>query len=141
MTVWPLGVRAGFWPTLNLPGWTELTLSSVPDYPWSHEVIVVAGSVLRSFYFLSVCLKVLQEGEARLSTPRRPHVAEAPSVKTDANLPRSWVGRSAPICLQLQTLSKDHTAQFASFVPGTARKILLGWKMGEGKKRTCYFLV
>ena len=140
MTVWPLGVRAGFWPTLNLPGWTELTLSSVPDYPWSQEVIVVAGSVLRSFYFFSVCLKVLQEGEACLSTPRRPHIAEAPSVKTDANLPRSWVGRSAPICLQLQTLSKDHTAQFASFVPGTARKILLGWKMGEGKKRTCYFL-
>lgn len=74
MTVWPLGVQAGFWPTLNLPGWTKLTLSSVPDYPWSQEVIVVAGSVLRSFYFLSVCPKVLQEGEARLNaqeTPRR----------------------------------------------------------------------
>ena len=129
------------WPTLNLPGWTKLTLSSVPDDPWSQEVIVVAGSVLRSFYFLSVCPKVLQEGEARLSMPKRPHVAEAPSVKTDANLPRSWIGHSAPICLQLQTLSKDHTALFASFVPGTTRKILLGWKLGGGKKRTCYFLV
>lgn len=47
--------------------------------------------------------------------------------------------RLGPTCLELNTLSEDPTTQFAGFVRGTPRKILLGQEVGERKEGSVIF--
>lgn len=48
-----LGAWVLFSQSPILLGWAVLTLGLVHDFPWSKEIVVVAGSVLRYFDFLS----------------------------------------------------------------------------------------
>ena len=59
MGPWGLAVWVLFLQNPILPGWAMLTLGLVHDFPRSKEIIVVAGSVLRYFDFLSSCPKGL----------------------------------------------------------------------------------
>lgn len=52
---WGLGAWVLFSQSPSLLGWAVLTLGLVHNFPWSKEIIVVAGSVLRYFDFLSSC--------------------------------------------------------------------------------------
>lgn len=69
-------------------------LGSSCDFPWSKDIVVVAGSILRYFYFLSSCPKALREHKASFPMNTGSHMAEAPSIEAPAPIShrvRQWI--------------------------------------------------